>query len=87
MPEFQDLGHVGVQFDSPGVRHFAIDPADGQDLPIRPRVLRVLATGNLAVRDELGETIVYPVFAGETFAFSGVGIDETGTTADVVGWL
>lgn len=75
------------ELNSPAVRHFPIVPANGVDLPIRPRVIRVLTTGILDVRDVRGLTIPYPVFAGETFSFSAVGIEATNTTAEVVGWL
>ncbi|WP_353399842.1 spike base protein, RCAP_Rcc01079 family [Pseudophaeobacter arcticus] len=33
------------------VQHFPIMPADGVDLPKRPRVLRVLTSGDVAIRD------------------------------------
>jgi hypothetical protein len=72
--------------DSPAACHFAITPQDGVDLPVRPRVLRVLSAGDLAVRDEEGTGVTYAVTAGETLPFSAVGIEATGTTASVAGW-
>lgn len=72
---------------SPATEHFSIVPADGTDLPLRPRVLRVLTSGDVAIRDANGDVIIYPVAAGETLQFSAVGVEATGTTATVVGWL
>ena len=40
--------------------HYAITPSDTADLPRRPRALRVLAGGNLALRDSEGTVIYYP---------------------------
>lgn len=73
--------------DSPATSHFTITPADGVDLPIRPRVLRVLTSGDLALRDAAGVVITYSVSAGETLMFSAVGVEDTGTTATVAGWV
>lgn len=75
------------QLDSPATDQFVITPQDGVDLPTRPRVLRVLTDGDLAIRDKAGTIIIYPVTAGETFGFSAVGVEATGTTATVVGWF
>lgn len=71
---------------SPADVHYAITPSDSTDLPRIPRGLRVLTSGNLAIRDRLGTDITYPVVAGEVLAFRGVRILFTGTTATVVGW-
>ncbi len=68
-------------------RHFEITPADGVDLPVRPRVLRVIQGGGLALRDASGTVIIYPVRTGETVAISPVGVEQTGTTAVVAGWV
>lgn len=72
---------------SPADQHFIITPVNGVDLPITPRVLKVLTTGNLSIRDKNGVIITYPVFAGDTFTFSALGVESTGTTATVVGWI
>lgn len=72
---------------SPASRHFAITPVDGTDLPMRPRVLRMLSTGTLSLRDETGEILTYPVQAGEVMMFSAVGVEASGTTVELVGWL
>jgi hypothetical protein len=50
-------------------------------------VLRALTSGAVALRDVSGDVIAYPVAAGEILQFSAVGIEATGTTATVVGWL
>jgi len=39
------------------------------------------------VRDSQDVVIVYPVTAGQVLQFSALGVEATGTTADVVGWL
>jgi hypothetical protein len=72
---------------SPAERHFAIVPANGVDLPNRPRVLKVLSDGAVALRDSAGVVITYPVVAGEVLLFSAVGVEATGTTATLAGWL
>jgi hypothetical protein len=72
---------------SPAAQHFVIVPADGVPLPVRPRVLRILTSGDIVLRDEKDQVITYPVLAGETLQFSAVGIEATGTTATAVGWL
>ncbi len=72
---------------SPASQQTVITPQDGVDLPIRPRVLRVLHGGDLALRDETGAVVTYGVQSGETVMFSPIGVEATGTTAVVVGWL
>ena len=72
--------------ESPCLRHFAITPANGVNVAIRPRVLRVLTGGTLSLRDEAGTILAYTVSAGEIVPFSAVGIEATGTTATVAGW-
>lgn len=73
--------------ESPASRHFAITPANGVDLATRPRVLKVLTAGTLCVRDGAGVIVSYPVVAGEILQISAVGVEASGTTASVVGWL
>ena len=72
--------------DSPARRHYAISPSDTVDLLQLPRALRVLTSGNLALRDELGTVITYAVTAGEILPFRAMRVMATGTTATVVGW-
>ncbi|MBY6055096.1 hypothetical protein [Leisingera daeponensis] len=86
MPQIDPFTSFRRGLESPATHHIAITPQDGVDLPIRPRVLRVLASGDLAMRDEAGTVITYAVTAGETIGFSAAGIEATGTTASVAGW-
>lgn len=86
MPQIDHFAHFQRGLESPCSGHFTIVPQDGVDLPVKPRVLRVLTSGDLAVRDEAGAVIVYAVIAGETIGFSAVGIEASGTTASVAGW-
>lgn len=86
MPQTDPFAGYRRGLESPAAAHFNITPQDGTDLPVRPRVLRVISAGDLAVRDAAGTIIVYPVAAGETLAFSAAGIEATGTTAAVAGW-
>lgn len=74
------------RLSSPAGRHFAITPSDSVDLAIRPRALKVLAQGNVVVRDDGGVDITYPVVAGEILPIRAVRVLATGTTATVVGW-
>ena len=78
--------HHQSGLESPVKRHHAITPSDTVDLDPRPRALRVLTAGNLALLDELGVSITYPVVAGEIIPFRAVRVLATGTTATVVGW-
>jgi hypothetical protein len=87
MPTHDPFAAQSRGLNSPATQHFPIVPADGVDLPTRPRVLRALTSGDVALRDVLGEVIAYPVAAGETLQFSAVGVEASGTTATVVGWL
>ncbi|MEP0155211.1 hypothetical protein [Pseudophaeobacter sp.] len=87
MPQINPYYGKYGSITAPAVQHFNIVPADGIDLPLRPRVLRVLTSGDIAIRDDQGVVITYAVSAGETLQFSAVGVESTGTTATVVGWL
>jgi hypothetical protein len=87
MPQINPYYGKYGSITAPAVQHFNIVPADGIDLPMRPRVLRVLTSGDIAIRDDQGVVITYAVSAGETLQFSAVGVESTGTTATVVGWL
>lgn len=87
MPQDDPFEKFGRELDSPATKHFSIAPADGVDLPVRPRALRVTVSGNVSIRDADDVVITYAVSAGETLLFSAVGIEATGTTATVVGWL
>lgn len=60
---------------------------DLADLTVRPHVLRVLTSGDFAIRDAKDVMIVYPVVAGKTLQISAVGVEATATTATDVGWL
>lgn len=66
--------------------HYLITPSDTADLPRRPRALRVLAGGNLALRDSEGTVITYAVTAGEILPFRASRVMQSGTTAIVAGW-
>ena len=70
--------------ESPADIHRLIVPADGVDLDPKPRSLRVITAGTIAVRDRLGTIIEYPVIAGEIFVFRAQGIEATGTVDAVV---
>ncbi|MGR3624577.1 spike base protein, RCAP_Rcc01079 family [Pseudophaeobacter sp.] len=87
MPQSDPFATHSRSLTSPATQHFAITPADGIDLPLRPRVLRVLTSGDIALRDTENMVIIYPVIAGETLQFSAVGVEATGTTATLVGWV
>ena len=87
MPQHDPFAQYQRTLTSPADRHFAITPADGVDLPVRPRVLRVLAGGTLSLRDGSDTVITYGVATGETLLLSPVGVEATGTSAIVVGWL
>ncbi len=45
------FGNYARGLDSPGREHFEITPSDTLDIPTVPRVLKILTSGTLAVRD------------------------------------
>ncbi len=71
---------------SPGEAHYVVSPSDSSDLDPRPRALKCIASGTVAVRDVAGTDVTYPVEAGEVLEFRAVRVLETGTTAVVVAW-
>ena len=75
-----------VGLESPASLHYAITPNNGADLPRRPRAIRAMTAGTVAIRDEAGTDITYTVDAGEVIPLRAVRILATGTTATVVGW-
>lgn len=86
MPQIDPFTSHRRGLESPATHHLDITPQNGVDLPVRPRVLRVLASGDLSLRDEAGTVITYSVTAGEIIGFSAVGVEADGTTATVAGW-
>ena len=86
MPQIDPFANHRRGLESPATHQLVITPQDGVDLPVRPRVLRVLSSGDLTLRDGAGTVITYPVEAGETIGFSAAGVEATGTTAAVAGW-
>lgn len=86
MPQIEPFKNHMWGPESPATHHMTITPQNGIDLPVRPRVLRVLTSGDLSLRDEAGTVITYAVEAGETIGFSAVGVEADGTTATVAGW-
>lgn len=87
MPQYDPFASHQRSLTSPATRHFAITPADGVDLPLRPRVLRVLSTGSLVLRDAEDVILSYEVSAGDMLMISPKGVEASGTTAQVAGWL
>lgn len=71
---------------SPGEIHYMVTPSDTSDLDPRPRALKCVAAGNVAIRDVTGTDIVYPMEAGEVLEFRAIRVLATGTTATVVAW-
>lgn len=86
MPQIDPFTTHRRGLESPATHHLLVTPQDRVDLPVRPRVLRVLTAGDLSLRDAAGTVITYAVNAGEVLGFSAVGVEATGTTASVVGW-
>lgn len=86
MPQIDPFSSHRRGLESPATHHLAITPQDGVDLPVRPRVLRVLSSGDLSLRDEAGTVITYSVSAGDVIGLSVAGVEATGTTATVAGW-
>lgn len=73
--------------ESPAERHFNVTPSDVDDLPVRPRALRIGSAGVVVLRDEAGQDVSYGVAAGEILTFRAIQVRATGTTAgDIVGW-
>jgi len=78
------MGHLP---SGPGDSHVAITPNDNTDIDINVRSLKIGSGGNIAIRDENGVDITYPVVSGEVFPFAPKRVLSTGTTAtNIVGW-
>ena len=76
-----------TSLESPAEHHFVVAPDDAQDLPVRPRALRIGVAGTLVVRDVAGTDVTYTVDAGEVLSLRATRVLATGTTAsDIVGW-
>ena len=71
---------------SPGEVHYIVSPSNSADLDPRPRALKCIASGTVAVRDRDGNDVTYPVEVGEVLEFRAVRVLATGTTAVVVAW-
>lgn len=71
---------------SPGETHYVVSPSDTADLDPRPRALKCIASGNVAVRDAAGTDVSYPLEVGDVLEFRAVRVLATGTTAVVVAW-
>ncbi len=71
---------------SPGETHYVVSPSDTADLDPRPRALKCIASGTVAVRDSVGTDVIYPVEAGDVLEFRAVRVLATGTSAIVVAW-
>ena len=71
---------------SPGETHYSVNPSDSADLDPRPRALKCIASGTVAVRDREGVDVTYPLDVGEVLEFRAVRVLATGTTAVVVAW-
>lgn len=71
--------------------HESISPSDTASL-LQPdgvpkyRALKVTAAGNVSITDTQDTTIIYPVEAGDVLQFGPKRVNNTDTTATVVGW-
>ena len=83
MDEFQSFTKG---LTSPATKHFAIQPDDGADLPILPRVIYFQTEGTIVIRDNDGVDLPYTLMAGAHLEFRGVRVLSTGTTGTYYGW-
>nr|WP_245597395.1 hypothetical protein [Leisingera caerulea] len=65
MPQIDPFASHRRGMQSPATHHLSVTPQNAVDLPVRPRVLRVLTSGGLSLRDEAGTVITCAVTAGE----------------------
>ena len=84
MPDPFDTDYVDLT--SPAVSHYAITPADGTDLPVRPRAIYVNASGTAVLQDNDGESVSYDLSAGTVLSIRPVRVLATGTTAQLIAW-
>ena len=75
-----------IMLHSPADVHRVITPNDLADLTFKPRAIIALTSGNVAVQDKLGTSIIYPIIAGYPLPFRATRILATGTTASLVAW-
>ncbi len=77
MPQIDPFASHRRGLQSPVTHHPSVTPQNAVDLPVRPRVLRVLTSGGLSLRDEAGTVITCAVTVGETIGVSAVGVERT----------
>jgi hypothetical protein len=74
---------------SPATKHATITPNDSADIPNRPRAIKCLAAGTVAIRDELGTDITYTVLQGDVLQIRAARVLATGTSltaAQLIAW-
>jgi hypothetical protein len=74
------FARAAVELDSPGREFFAITPADGVEIPLRPRALWIGVGGNLSCTDQDGTTVLFPNLNVGWHPIGPVTIRATGTT-------
>lgn len=89
-----DWQNIPADMTVPADRHTAITPGTSAVSP-KPRALFCVVSGNVVIEDRAGTQLVYPVTAGQVYAFRATKVLATGTsgsangqstTATVVGW-
>jgi hypothetical protein len=75
--------------DSPADRQYVVTPHDTTELDPKPRALKFLAAGNVAVEDAAGTIVVYPVGVGDLLQFRAKRVRSTNTTVaagNIIAW-
>ena len=67
-------------------RHSIIVPSDTEDLIDAPKALYANTEGYAAIRDELGQDVVYYVLQGLILPLRPKRVLATGTTAQLIAW-
>ena len=80
------FGAAAESISGPGLRHLAIVPSDTVDLPDVPRVIYCLTSGTIQVMDRDGNTLPYPMTAGDRLEFRAKRIMATNTTGTYYSW-
>lgn len=78
-----------VAWIGPARYHAVITPSDTTDLPTQPRAIVALVAGNIALQDEAGTSVTYPVNAGDRLDFAATRVLATGTSVtagNIIGW-
>ncbi|MBB5411914.1 hypothetical protein HDG34_005880 [Paraburkholderia sp. HC6.4b] len=80
--QIDQFSNLRPMLDSPARNFFLIEPSDSEQLPERPRAIRVGIAGDVAVIGDHGVEVLFEnCYAGEVLPIRPIQIKASGTTA------